>query len=69
MEMFDYEKKHLQTLREALAECTVLLKSNGDFPLSAPCKIAAYDDTPVSFKALEEVFRGGAMTGVLPVKL
>ena len=42
MEMFDYEKKHLQTLREALAECTVLLKANGDFPLDAPCKIAAY---------------------------
>ena len=42
MEMFDYEKKHLRTLRESLAECTVLLKSNGDFPLSAPGKIAAY---------------------------
>lgn len=42
MEMFDYEKKHLQTLRESLAECTVLLKSNGDFPLAAPGKIAAY---------------------------
>ena len=42
MEMFDYEKLHLQTLRESLAECTVLLKSNGDFPLSAPGKIAAY---------------------------
>lgn len=42
MEMFDYEKKHLQTLRESLAECTVLLKSNGDFPLAAPGRIAAY---------------------------
>ena len=42
MEMFDYEKQHLQTLRNSLAECTVLLKTNGDFPLSAPGKIAAY---------------------------
>ena len=42
MEMFDYEKQHLQTLRASLAECTVLLKSNGDFPLSGPGKIAAY---------------------------
>ena len=42
MELFDYEKKHLQLLREHLAECTILLKSNGDFPLAAPCKIAAY---------------------------
>ena len=41
MEMFDYEKKHLQTLRESLAECTVLLKSNGDFPLAAPTDFAA----------------------------
>ena len=42
MDMYEYEKKHLQTLREHLAECTVLLKSNGDFPLSEPGKIAAY---------------------------
>lgn len=42
MQLYDYEKKHLMALREHLAECTVLLKSNGDFPLSAPCAIAAY---------------------------
>ncbi len=42
MELFDHEKKHLQYLRSHLAECTVLLKSNGDFPLEEPCKIAAY---------------------------
>ena len=42
MQLFDYEKKHLSLLRSHLAECTVLLKSNGDFPLGAPCKIAAY---------------------------
>ena len=42
MELFDYEKQHLQTLRSSLAECTVLLKNSGDFPLAAPGKIAAY---------------------------
>ena len=42
MELNEYEKEHLEILREHLAECTVLLKSNGDFPLDAPCKIAAY---------------------------
>lgn len=42
MELLDYEKQHLQTLRGSLAECTVLLKSSGDFPLAAPGKIAAY---------------------------
>ena len=63
-------------LAEALAatgkELTVVALQNPyDIPLlpDCTCKIAAYDDTPVSFKALEEVFRGGAMTGVLPVKL
>ena len=42
MELFDYEKKHSEYLRNHLAECTVLLKTNGDFPLDAPGKIAAY---------------------------
>ena len=42
MEMYDYEKKHLEILRKFLAECTVLLRSNGDFPLEKPGKIAAY---------------------------
>ena len=41
-QLFDYEEEHLGYLREHLAECTVLLKCNGDFPLDAPCKIAAY---------------------------
>ena len=41
MELFEYEKTHLNYLRSHLAECTVLLKNNGDFPLEAPCKIAA----------------------------
>jgi len=57
MEMFDYEKKHLQTLREDLAECTVLLKSNGDFPLSAPCKIAAYGS------GVRKTVKGGTGSG------
>jgi len=42
MEMYDYEKKHIETLRKYLAECTVLLRSNGDFPLDRVGKIAAY---------------------------
>lgn len=42
MELFDYEKKHSDFLREHLAECTVLLKTNGAFPLREPGRIAAY---------------------------
>ena len=42
MTLFDYEKQHLSILREHLAECCVLLQSNGMFPLEQPCEIAAY---------------------------
>ncbi len=42
MELYEYEKEHLKALRPHLAECTVLLKSNGDFPLARPCRIALY---------------------------
>lgn len=40
--MNDYERKHLATLKRYGAECTVLLKSNMDFPLSESCEIALY---------------------------
>lgn len=37
-----YEKEHSEYVRKNAAECTVLLKSNGDFPLKNPGKIALY---------------------------
>ena len=40
--MQQYEKDHLALVLENAAECTVLLKSNGKFPIDGPCKIAAY---------------------------
>ena len=40
--MQDYERKHLRTLRRSLAECTVLLKKDGSFPLEGPCSRALY---------------------------
>lgn len=40
--MNQYEKEHLRTVKKYLAECMVLLKSNGDFPISEPCKLALY---------------------------
>ena len=49
----------------------VALRDPYDLPLlpDCACKIAAYDYSAPSFRALEAVFRGGAMTGTLPVKL
>ena len=40
--MFDYEKRHIEALRPLLPECTVLLKSDGSFPVDRPCNEALY---------------------------
>jgi len=63
-------------LAEALAATgrelvIVALRNPYDIPLlpECSCKIAAYDYSRPCFNALEEVFRGGAMAGTLPVKL
>ena len=40
--MNDYEREHNETLRRFGAECTVLLKSDGSFPLDSPCSLALY---------------------------
>jgi len=49
----------------------VALRNPYDIPElpDCACKIAAYDYSTPTFRALEEVFRGGTMTGMLPVKL
>ena len=40
--MNDYEKEHLTRIRPYLSECTVLLKSDGSFPIDRPCEAALY---------------------------
>lgn len=42
MRMNDYEKEHAAFVRSHGAECTVLLRSDGSFPLDKPGKIALY---------------------------
>ncbi len=37
-----FEREHTEKLRRLAPECMVLLKKNGDFPLSAPCAVALY---------------------------
>ena len=63
-------------LAKALAETgkeltVVALRNPYDIPElpDCACKIAAYDYSTASFRALEEVFRGGETSGVLPVGL
>lgn len=42
MNLYDYERQHLELLQPFLPECMVLLKRNEDFPLQKPGKIALY---------------------------
>ena len=42
MKLNEYETKHAHTVRTLSAECTVLLKKDGHFPLASPGKIALY---------------------------
>ena len=37
-----YENLHARLMRRLAPDCTVLLKSDGSFPLSAPCPVALY---------------------------
>ena len=38
MELLDYEKRHIEYLKENSSECTLFLKRNNEFPLSGPTK-------------------------------
>ena len=40
--LLDYEEEHVARVRAGLAECMVLLRADGTFPLHNPCKLAAY---------------------------
>ncbi|MCD8231586.1 MAG: glycoside hydrolase family 3 C-terminal domain-containing protein [Clostridiales bacterium] len=55
--MHTYEKENLNRLRAGLAECTVLLKKDGRFPLTSPCKIAAYGS------GVRHTIKGGTGSG------
>ena len=57
MQLNDYEKQHLETLRKGLAECTILLRHDGSFPLERPGKIAAYGN------GVRRTIKGGTGSG------
>ncbi len=57
-----FEIAHLSTLRSLAPECMVLLKKNGDFPLSAPCKVALYG------AGARETIKGGTGSGDVNVR-
>ena len=57
MELLKYEKEHLERLRGMLAECTVLLKTDGSFPLSQTGEIALYGN------GARQTLKGGTGSG------
>ncbi|MBQ3262217.1 MAG: glycoside hydrolase family 3 C-terminal domain-containing protein [Oscillospiraceae bacterium] len=61
-EVQDFERAHLSKLRALAPECMVLLKKNGDFPLSAPCEIALYG------AGARETIKGGTGSGDVNVR-
>ena len=56
-QLLDYEKEHLEALRPNLAECTVLLRRDGSFPISSPCPIAAFGN------GVRRTIKGGKGSG------
>ncbi len=61
-EIQSFETEHLATLRALAPECMVLLKKNGDFPLTAPCRIALYGS------GARETIKGGTGSGDVNVR-
>ena len=61
-EIQSYEIDHLSRLRALAPECMVLLKKNGDFPLSAPCSIALYGS------GVRRTIKGGTGSGDVNVR-
>ena len=55
--METYERAHLDMLRAHLSDCAVLLKSDGAFPLSSPCQLAAYGN------GVRRTVKGGTGSG------
>ena len=57
MKMEAHEKEHLKAIRKYLPECTVLLRSDGSFPLPGPGEIAAF------VNGVRHTIKGGTGSG------
>ena len=61
-EIQDFEKDHIARLRRLAPDCMVLLKKNGDFPLSSPCPVALFGS------GARETVKGGTDSGDVNVR-
>ena len=57
MELYKYEKDHLEFIRANLGECVLFLKRDGSFPLDAPCTVAVYGN------GVRNTIKGGTGSG------
>ncbi len=58
----EYEIKHSEIVRKTAAECTVLLKKDGTFPLGKPCDIALYGN------GARHTIKGGTGSGDVNIR-
>lgn len=57
-----FEKEHIETVRKAAPECTLLLRKDGKLPLSAPCRVALYGS------GARRTIKGGTGSGDVNVR-
>ena len=57
MKLSQLEREHAKKVHAMLAECMVLLRKNGDFPLAEPCELALYGN------GARHTVRGGTGSG------
>ena len=53
----DYEKEHIKLLKDTASECTLFLKTNGEFPIEKPCKVLLVGS------GARETLKGGTGSG------
>lgn len=57
-----FEKEHIEAIRKAAPECTLLLQKDETLPLSAPCKVALYGS------GARKTIKGGTGSGDVNVR-
>lgn len=60
--MQPFEKEHIEAVRKAAPECTLLLKKDGKLPLVAPCRVALYGS------GARKTMKGGTGSGDVNIR-
>lgn len=60
--MQPFEREHIEAVRKAAPECTLLLQKDGTLPLAAPCRVALYGS------GARKTIKGGTGSGDVNVR-